>query len=576
MARSCGIRFGQRHASLVLLEGSAKKPKLRAHLEVEVAPGDEDPLGSLADALKAAAKAQKLKVSDEHVQLAVDSGLAAFRPLSLPFADKAKVEEVLKFEIESRLPQWDIDDVICDFHVRRSTPVESDLLVVAVKKSDLKARIDASARAGFEPHEVEIVATTLFEAARHAGLLAADAAQLLVHIGERTSTLVVVEGGRLASMRALQLGLGSTASSAEVEPTAEGEAAPELPVAAANDPERQKVVAERLTREVLRTLSAGQREHAIAAVYLCGIEMADLVAFDNEGNPSGPHMEIAGVPIAPLDALREAAPELSLAERLRLVPAFGAALHGLGANGLTPHLRREELRYAGKFERLEVPLGVLGLFLLTLTTALFIVDYKVVEAREADLDAWTKSNHNYLIGSTNDGTRGRLPLAPDFIKNYSRRIAENPETDAERTQLERLQNLNALLLQEIGRLERELGTKTDIAPPQSALEAMTHTLDVIHGMGEQLGRFAIREVRAQQNPGTAGGGEHVQIVFNMTFWGDLEATRAYNDMMNELERQPWVTRVERRGTNTLEGGNGIYVDGITVQVDTNLISKEQA
>lgn len=575
MARSCGIRFGQRHASLVLLEGSAKKPKLRAHLEVEVAPGEEDALGSLADALKAAAKGQKIKVTDEHVQLALDSGLAAFRPLSLPFADKAKVEEVLKFEIESRLPQWDIDEVVCDFHVRRSTPVESDLLVIALKKADVKARIDASARAGFEPHEVEIVATTLFEAARHAGLLAADAAQLLVHIGERTSTLVVVEGGRLASMRALQLGLGAAASSAEADPAAEGETAAEAPIAAANDPERQKVVAERLTREILRTLSAGQREHAIAAVYLCGTEMADLVAFDNEGNASGPHVEIAGVPIAPLDALRESAPELSLAERLRLVPAFGAALHGLGANGLTPHLRREELRYAGKFERLEVPLGVLGLFLLTLTTALYIVDYKVVEAREADLDAWTKSNHNYLIGSTNDGTRGRLPLAPDNIKNYSRRIAEGPDSDPDRTQVERLRHLRSLMAIEIGRLERELGTKTDIAPPQSALEAMTHTLDVIHGMGEKLGRFAIREVRAQQNPGTASGGEHVQVVLNMTFWGDLEATRAYNDMMNELEGQPWADRVERRGTNTLEGGGGIFVDGITIYVDTNRIPKEQ-
>ncbi len=574
MARSCGIRLGQRHASLVLLDGSAKRPKLRAHLEVETPVGGEDPLDALADALKSAVRSSKLKLADAEIRLAIDSGLAAFRPLSLPFADKAKIEEVLKFEIESRLPQWDIEDVICDFHVRRATPVESDLMVVAVRKADLAARIGVATRAGLEPHDAEIEASALFEAARHGALLATDAAQLLVHVGERTTTLVVAEGGRLASIRALQLDLLGAPQDAPVP--AEGEpddlatAAP-LPANVAA-PERRRNVAERLARELLRTLSAGQREFAIAAVYVCGTHLPELVEFDAQGNATGPHAVIADVPLAPLDALREAAPELALAERLRLVPAFGAALHGLGANGLTPHLRREDLRYAGKFERLEVPLGVLGLFLLTLTTALYIVDYKVVQARELDLGAWIRSNDNYLLGSTTNDTRGRLPLAPDAIKNYSRAIAQGPDGDLERTRFEQLERLRGLIASEIVRLENELGTRTEIEPPQSALEALTAALDVIHGMGEQLGRFAIREVvRAEYRPGTAGAPDSVSIVLNMTFWGDLEATRAYNDLMNELERQPWVTAVARRATNTLEGGGGIYVDGLGIDIDTKKI-----
>ena len=82
----------------------------------------------------------------DNVSVAVDSGLAAFRSLRLPFTDDAKIEEVLKFEIESELPQWSIDDVIVDFLVQQRDEKGSELLVTAVRKDDLRGVLDVCAR----------------------------------------------------------------------------------------------------------------------------------------------------------------------------------------------------------------------------------------------------------------------------------------------------------------------------------------------------------------------------------------------------------------------------------------------
>jgi Tfp pilus assembly PilM family ATPase len=114
MSRTCGIHLDRQRFRLVVLEGSAKKHRIVAHASGQAA-SDEDAASALAAELRRAVKEHKIKA--ESVGLAVDSGLAAFRTLTLPFDDRSKIEEVIKFEIENDLPQWNIDDVIVDFIV---------------------------------------------------------------------------------------------------------------------------------------------------------------------------------------------------------------------------------------------------------------------------------------------------------------------------------------------------------------------------------------------------------------------------------------------------------------------------
>ena len=119
MARSCGIHIDQRRFHVVALDGGSKKHKVLAACSGEI-PFDEDPVQAVSSALREIVKSEKL--NPDSVGLAVDSGMASFRTLTVPFDDRSKIEDIIKYEVESDLPQWDIDDVIVDFLVLDSTP----------------------------------------------------------------------------------------------------------------------------------------------------------------------------------------------------------------------------------------------------------------------------------------------------------------------------------------------------------------------------------------------------------------------------------------------------------------------
>src|SRR5690554_3732111 len=114
MARACGIRIGPRRFELFVLDGSPKKPKVVASASGSYPAGEEGPAAA-ARALKEAVRAHS--VPRDNVGVAIDGHSAAFRKVQLPFSDPNKIEPVLKFEVESQLPQFAIDDVVVDFHV---------------------------------------------------------------------------------------------------------------------------------------------------------------------------------------------------------------------------------------------------------------------------------------------------------------------------------------------------------------------------------------------------------------------------------------------------------------------------
>ncbi|MDP6385973.1 MAG: hypothetical protein QGI93_07220, partial [Planctomycetota bacterium] len=159
MARSCGIHLGTRRFEIVVLDGGSKNQTLVAAEAGELDPNADNP----GKALKAALA--KHKVSKENVGLVVDAGSAAFRRLTLPLTDAGKIEQVLKFEVEKDLPQWDIDEVVADYLVLASNEMSSDLLVTAVPKEQLSAALATCEWAGAEPYEVELETTAMVNAA---------------------------------------------------------------------------------------------------------------------------------------------------------------------------------------------------------------------------------------------------------------------------------------------------------------------------------------------------------------------------------------------------------------------------
>ena len=140
MARTCGIRVGPRRYEMVVLDGSAKKHRIAAYKSGEFPQGGEDPMADAVRELESTIK--ELKVPVDAVGVAIDSGLAAFRTLKLPALDESKINDIIKFEVESQLPQWNIDDVVVDFMTLDKTEQETQLLVTAVPKSALQRELD--------------------------------------------------------------------------------------------------------------------------------------------------------------------------------------------------------------------------------------------------------------------------------------------------------------------------------------------------------------------------------------------------------------------------------------------------
>lgn len=575
MASTVGIHFGARRLQLIQLDGSPKKPKFVRALEGLCPADDADDEARLTAGLKVALKQDKKAWPDDNVRVSVPADLAVFRHLALPFAEKAKIEEVLKFEVESEIPQWDVDDLVCDFITTEASPVESKLLVTAVPKAALLPRLDAATRAGLEPLEAELDTTSLFHAAEYCGVIDGEKTQILVHLGEQSSAIVMVSGGVIRAMRSVHTELEEVAAAAtegaeeapaeqpEGEDQADdwdGEEEGEAP-AAVGQPvpvpaERRAVTLGRIRRELMRTVAGVDSEFEVSGIYICGLELPDLFETD-----------FGGVRAERLDPLADLGTDLDEAARSRLAAAFGCALGQMGGGSLKPKLRREELAYAGTFERLELSLGVLALLLLTLMASLYIITNKRNVKAETDVNTWKVALQNFTVGDGTPESRHYLTLPPEKIKNYTTSIQNAYKDDDGRTPREQLNNLNSLYGNEIKALKRQLGTSSDVAQPASVLRSSVLVLMVLDELGdERVGRFAIRRFEASFRKASRGGEESVQVEMDLTFFAenDRQGAQHYEAFVAELKAQDWVDEVPPQRTDPLETGKGIAVEGFEV------------
>jgi Tfp pilus assembly PilM family ATPase len=571
MARSCGLRVGPRRFELVVLEGSPKKSRIAAWAVGDlprpaaepVAEGG-DPTAEASAVLQRAVKEHSIPT--DNVGLAIDTGLAAFRNLKMPFADKAKIEQVLKFEVESLLPQWSIDDVVVDFHTLEATNDSSELLITAVRKADLRRILDVCGKAGVEPQEAEIEATAMVNAALASGICKVDNAQILAHVGELSTSVVIMDGAKVREMRAIHLGafsheLPATQVAAEGDspaaaPAEGAEPEPEAPVAATDPAEAERRLEQairRIRRELGRSVSAARTLHPIEAIYVCGLDVPGLV----DG-------QVLDVPVRALDVFgpEGGQPEKGAGE---LVVAYGAALRQMGGGELRPSLRREELRYTGAFERLELPLAVVSLLLVTLLGVWNIFLFKDMTFVDAKLGVWRDQTKAFLIGDIKKGRAGVLKSPSEDLKRY----LANLDADANRTKFEQLQHVRGLLQGEVKKLEKDLGQDTEITQPQSALTALTLVLDVLEKQGSATARPSLRKVTSVYQRARSNKADNVKVTFDVTFFADSPAlaTNYYEAFVRELRSRPWFVSFEERPNQALDDSKGISLIGIGVTVD---------
>jgi hypothetical protein len=542
MARSCGLRIGPRRFELVVLEGSARRPKLTTAVSGEFPEDEEDPLRAAVAELKRVAK--EYKIPRENLGVATDAKHAAYRRLTLPVDDDAKIEQVIKFEVEGHLPQFNIEDIVVDFHKLESSQGSSTLIATAVPKEEIARIIDLCTAAGIEPMEVELETTAMVNAAVDAGISVVESAQVLIHVGEESTGVAVMDGAKVREMRSIQVGALTDSPPAEL--------------------------IKRIKRELARTISASRTLIDLQAIYVCGLDLPGLLGG-----------EVLGLPIRPFDALETEDGD----EKVSVAVAYGVALRQLGGGVLHSRLRREELKYTGALERLELPLAVVALLLVTLMGVFNIFISKEKQYVDQALYSWRESSNNYMMGK---GGRGNLEYPSDQLRRYVKQTcgelrADVPNDDPDRNRFQQLTYIRSQLNNEIRDLEKKLGRGSEITQPQSAFRGMTLVLDILHAGEQEGGRFgrpSIRKVRATYTPGRSGRPDSVRITMDAAFFAEdsTQATVQFETMIEELRAQAWCVSVKSRGTDTLADGEvGIWVEGLDIEVDlTKALAEETA
>lgn len=571
MARSCGIRIGPRHFELFVLDGNPKKPKVVTSGGGELPPGVDGDFHDAAQVLKEAVKSYG--IPKENVGLVLDSRHAAFRRLQLPFADPAKIESVIKFEVEGQLPQFNVDEVVVDFQVLETSGDQSALLVTANPKEEIRRALELCHAAGFEPLEVELEASAMVNAAIAGGISGVDDAQVLVHVGEESTAVAVVDGTKVREMRTIQIGAYTGAHSAHAAPAGtedegEGEAdedaelESEPPPSPEIEARRLSEIVGRIRRELARTVSAARTANELSGVYTCGFDLPGLC-----------EDELLGVPVQPFGAF-ELEVDDGTGYRSAAV-AFGGALRQLGGGMLRPRLRREELKFTGALERLELPLAVVCLLLVTLLGVWNIFLERDLESANIAVANWRLSSNNYMYGKPTEGQVGVLKYPSDKIREYVK-LVESEEGDPERDSLGQIRRMRSLLDADVKALEKELGRDGEVLQPQSALHALTLVMKTLDDNKATIQRPSIRQVQSRYVSGKGARPDLVNIRIDITFFATdvLAATQEYEAFEAAVKAQPWCTDFKTAKTESLEDGMGIHKAGIVIDVDLARIPEE--
>ena len=584
MARSSGIRIGPRRFELVVLDGSAKRHKISAYHAGEFAPEDaaafaEGDVTGVAATLKEAAKSHRIPT--ENIGVVVASDHAAFRRMTLPFSDRQKIDQVLKFEIESELPQFDIDDVVVDYHVMSENDSGAELLVSAVPKDDIRRTLLACEKAGFEPLEAEFEGTAMVNAAFAADMCHIDDAQLLVHVGEHSTCVAVIAGAELREFRVIHIGAMSHLMSEldgdveggdgeENEGDEEGSSS-EAPGDGLDPIEMNRRIDQaikRIRRELGRTISAARTPQSIEAIYACGMELPGLIGSD-----------VLGIPVYVLDCFDEDSGQPADGFG-QLVGAYGGAYGRLGGGVLKPSLRRDELRFTGTWERLEFPVAFAALMLATFLGMITIINDRKLDAMNyyGVLPKLQLSNV-YIVG--NPKNPSSMPIMSPVPKDLADRAANYRDLGAEgladgvTPPLDELQVIEDKLTQKVLALQKELGDVQDVPPPPSAFTAMTLVLGVMNSNEEW--RPSLRALDAIYVKGKNDNPEHVRVRIDATFFANdsFVATEHFAGFTRALKSSPWCLDVELPATDTLSTDEGISFNGLDVFVnpDPRFLSK---
>ncbi len=576
MATSLGIHLQSHGFDFVLLDGSTKRYVVKSSGSAIFSAEDVENAKRLGKRIAEVVKSGKV----DQVVVSLPASGVVMRELSLPFSDREKVMQVLKFEIESELYHLSFDEVLADFVELSDGRATPTLLVSVLGKDRVATALEVLDNADFDPPIVSLSHGSLYAALQalpREG--AAEGLETYLQVGDESSHLMVLNAdGSLRGARALPMGWRElsrlrdaaeaaehTARKAEEEDAdgteAEEESADEvvamvlggdasLPyglsaeeVLAAASPEQLQSFLSRLAVEVRRGLVAmGSQE---GPIYLLGASIPGLIE----------HLQARlGREVAPLSlgidgAEGEEPPAIAL----------GAAMRGLGVEVDSMNFRQEEFRYARGLERVEGPLTLALVGIIVFFAFQMAINLKIAQQRKVDAAA-VYARANQKVELLNQRVREDEEYPDEWIikNNFA-------GTDVDEAQ--RIVLLSNNVLKAKKQLDELMG-ESDLEMPPSCLEAWRLLMLFLEDeMADYQGRWMIENFSFASLDANSRDQAHVQVKFGITIFpdGSGQFIGRFDKIVADLSRQPW-TLGQAELPSTEDAVEGSKTGAITVKI----------
>ncbi len=192
-----GIDIRKESVSAVLVKTSLRENRINAHTHIPLPEAAEDDnnfktaLNMLCNEIDPSGCDCVVSISADHF---------SYRILQIPFKDSKKIRMVLPFELEPTVP-YPIDNLVIDFIDLESAAQSdhSEVIAVAVPRSELDPYIESLAELKIDPEMITVGGLPA------AMCLASQAEpgedRLVLEIGNASSSLFIVSGGRLQLIR---------------------------------------------------------------------------------------------------------------------------------------------------------------------------------------------------------------------------------------------------------------------------------------------------------------------------------------------------------------------------------------
>ena len=137
MARSVGIELTDSSVKLLWLEQSGKKSKVLQFHEAPIPPDGDDSWEARASRALREAFARS-KIPRGHAVASIDSGEAILREISLPFKGDDQIRKTVRFEMESQIHNYTIEQLVVS-HYKTGESEKGSLLLGGTLQIEVEA-----------------------------------------------------------------------------------------------------------------------------------------------------------------------------------------------------------------------------------------------------------------------------------------------------------------------------------------------------------------------------------------------------------------------------------------------------